>query len=96
MRRVRLLVMLVVLVAAWTAVFRVLVGNPAMSGLRVPDGMPNSEALNAAADTAREAAQHEFFLASLPQVIPLYVVGLVLIVGSVVLVRRAMDRRRSR
>ena len=89
--------MLVVLVAAWTAVFRVLVGNPVMSGgLRVPDGLPNSEALNAARDAAREAFYFEFFLASLPRVMPLYLVGLVFIVVAVLLVRRALARRRLR
>ena len=98
MRRVGPLVALVVLAAAWTFVFLlVFTGGPVMSGLRVPDGLADSEAVNAAADAARGAFYRDYFLTSaLPRVMPVYVVGLVLIVGSVLLVRRAMARRRSR
>ena len=92
MRRVGPLVALVVLAAAWTFVFLlVFIGGPMISGLSVPDGLPESETWRA----ERDAVYFEFALSSVSRGMPLYVVGLVLIVVAVLLVRRALARRRA-
>jgi hypothetical protein len=87
-KKVGPLVGLVVLTVAWGFVLLAFVGGPVMS---CGAGCTLSEAERA----ARESVYFEFILGSLPRVMALYAVGLVLIVMSVLLVRRALARRRS-
>lgn len=87
--RVGLLVTLAVLAAAWGLVVLALIGGPVIScGTGCPEFGPQR--------AERDAVSFEFFIESLPGVMPLYAAGLVLVVAAVVLVRRALARRRSR
>jgi hypothetical protein len=88
-RTVGLLVALVVLAAAWGLVLLAFIGGPLISS---GTGVPMSEPDRA----ARTNVYFEFLLHNVGSLVTLYAVGLVLIVMSVLLVRRALARRRSR
>jgi hypothetical protein len=87
-QKVGLLVGLVVLAAAWALVLLAFLGGPVMS---CGPGCTGSEAERA----ARESVYFGFVLRNVGSLMAVYAVGLVLIVVSVLLVRRALARRRS-